>query len=119
MYISPMHRTAITLLALLAAGSPVLAQDAPEGACSKPDSIGVRGNVRIPESVIRGYAALTPGVQLSFRDVQRSIKAVFATGQYDDVKVVCAQAGGKNVLVVEVKERPVLQSFKVIGVDRH
>ncbi len=113
-----MHRSAIALLAVIAAGSPVLAQDAPEGACSKPDSIGVRGNVRVPEAVIRGYAALTPGVQLSFRDVQRSIKAVFATGQYDDVKIVCSQAGGKNVLVVEVKERPVLQSFKVIGVDR-
>ncbi|MBA3656019.1 MAG: outer membrane protein assembly factor BamA [Gemmatimonadaceae bacterium] len=113
-----MHRSAIALLAVIAAGSPVLAQDAPEGACSKPDSIGVRGNVRVPEAVIRGYAALTPGVQLSFRDVQRSIKAVFATGQYDDVKIVCSQTGGKNVLVVEVKERPVLQSFKVIGVDR-
>ncbi len=118
-YISPMHRSAIALLALLAAGSPVLAQDtAPEGACSRPDSIGVRGNVRVPESVVRGYAALTPGVQLSFRDVQRSIKAVFATGQYDDVKIVCGQAGTKNVLIVEVKERPLLQSFKIVGVDR-
>ncbi|MBA2687896.1 MAG: outer membrane protein assembly factor BamA [Gemmatimonadaceae bacterium] len=113
-----MHRSVIALLALFAAGSPVLAQDAPEGACSKPDSIGIRGNVRIPEAVIRGYAALTPGVQLSFRDVQRSIKAIFATGMYDDVKIVCSQAGAKNVLVIEVKERPVLQSFKVIGVDR-
>ncbi len=113
-----MHRIAITLLALLAAGSPVLAQDAPEGACSKPDSIGIRGNARIPEAVIRGYAALTPGVQLSFRDVQRSIRAVFATGMYDDVKVVCTQSGAKSVLVVEVKERPVLQSFNVVGVER-
>src|SRR5438552_1035088 len=95
-YISPMHRTVIALLALVAAGSPVLAQDsAPEGACSRPDSIGVRGNVRVPESVIRGYAALTPGAQLSFRDVQRTIKAVFATGQYDDVKIVCTPVGSK------------------------
>lgn len=119
MYISLMLRSAIALLAVVAAGSPVLGQDAPqEGACAHPDSIAIRGISRVPETTVRAYLALTANTQLTFRDVERGVKSVFGTGQFDDVQMVCEPGPPKSVLVLVVKERPVLGNLTVTGVDR-
>ena len=115
-----MSRLPILLLCLAVASVPALAQDTPPGRCSVPDSIAIRGNSHVDEASIRGDAGLIAGANLNYRDIQRAIRAVFATGQFDDVKVTCdpESAGGKTVLAITVTERPVLSDVRVEGVDR-
>jgi outer membrane protein insertion porin family len=116
-----MSRLPILLLCLAAVSAPALAQDTPLGRCSVPDSIAVRGNSHVDEATIRGDAGLVSGAALNYRDVQRAIRAVFATGQFDDVKITCDPAdapGGRTLLAITVTERPVLTDVRIEGVDR-
>jgi outer membrane protein insertion porin family len=116
-----MSRLPIVLLCLAAASARALAQDTPLGSCAVPDSIAVRGNDHVDEATIRGDAGLVAGANLNYRDIQRAIRAIFATGQFDDVKITCSPAAGagtRTVVAITVKERPVLSDVKIEGVDR-
>ena len=108
------------LAALMAAGTPVFAQESAPGACTTPDSIGVVGNSRITAESVRGSAGIPPKSTLNYRDIQRAIKALFTTGQFDDVQVTCAvpPAAPKTTLIITVKERPVLADYSVTGPER-
>jgi outer membrane protein insertion porin family len=116
-----MRKIASYTLALVAAGAAALhAQETAPGACSTPESIIVAGNSRVDSAAVRSTAGLSTGSQLNVHDVQSAIKALYATGQFDDVQVVCrvAPGTGKGTLVIQVRERPILTDYKVIGADR-
>jgi len=101
-------------------GARAVAQDTTAvGRCAKPDSIGVNGSVRVPEASIRSDFGVVAGSQLNTRSVQDGVKALFATGQFDDVQVLCSvDSQGHTTLVVQVKERPVLGAVNVVGAKR-
>ncbi|HEU4880395.1 MAG TPA: outer membrane protein assembly factor BamA [Gemmatimonadaceae bacterium] len=115
-----MQKYVVSLLALIAAGTPALAQDNAPGACTTPDSIAVSGNSRVSYESVRTSAGLAPRTTLNYRDIQRAIKALFTTGQFEDVQVVCQvpPAAPKPTLSIIVRERPVLTSYTVTGADR-
>jgi outer membrane protein insertion porin family len=102
------------------AASTAAAQDPTAGRCATPDSIAVAGNVRVDPVTIRTTAGLTPGTQLNFRLVQRALRAIYATGEFDQVALLCdlAEDGSRATLTIQVKERPVLSEYVVEGVDR-
>jgi outer membrane protein insertion porin family len=102
------------LLALMAGGR-LFAQEG-GGRCAKPDSIVVSGNTRVDEPSIRASMGILAGAPLNARQLQEGVKALFATGQFDDVQVSCAIASNnKAVLYVAVKERQVLGNITVLG----
>lgn len=115
-----MQKYVVSLLVLIAAGTPALAQDNAPGACTTPDSIAVSGNSRVSGETVRTSAGLAPRTTLNYRDIQRAIKALFTTGQFEDVQVVCQvpPAAPKPTLSIIVRERPVLISYTVTGADR-
>jgi len=116
-----MRKFASYTLALMAAGAATLnAQEAAPGACSTPESIIVTGNARVDSAAVRSTGGLSTGSQLSVRDIQNAIKALYATGQFDDVQIICQVTPGTGTatLVVQVRERPLLTDYKVIGTDR-
>ncbi len=83
-----------------------------------PDSIVVLGLRRVERKQVLDQSALTPGRPLGYRDVQRAIQALYATGQFDDVRVTQDTAGGRQILVVRLHERPILLKWAVRGVSR-
>ena len=89
------------------------------GPCATPDSVVFHGNQRISETMLRGDAGISPGVALSSGVLQRAIKNLFATGQFDDVATSCnIGTNGKAILTFDMKERPVLSDVDVTGPDR-
>jgi len=97
---------------------PRLARAQEEGPGGVPDSIAVIGARRVQPAVILQTAGLVPGRRVTYRDIQRAIQAVFATGQFDDVRVEQDTANGKQTIVVRVRERPLLIKWTVRGVVR-
>ena len=84
-----------------------------------PDSIAVQGARRNSTLAVLQTSGLLPGRPLTYRDVQRAILSLYGSGQYDNVQIDQAQAaGGKNVLVIRVRERPLLVKWAVRGVQR-
>ena len=89
------------------------------GPCATPDSVVFRGNQRISETMLRGDAGIAPGVPLSAAVLQRAIKNLYATAQFEDIATSCTVgANGKAILAFDVKERPILADVDVSGPDR-
>ena len=95
----------------------VAAQDA--GArCATPDSIRVVGNSRVGSASVITDAGFSPGVAANFTTMQRAIRALFETGQFDDVGIECLALDGppaRTVYLIRVTERPLLDNVDVAG----
>jgi len=108
----------LSSVALLLWGATARAQDtAVSGRCATPDTIVFVGATRTGDASIRTASGLEPGA-VNYRALQRAIKDIFATGQYDDVVASCELNNGKAALTITVKERPLLGSVDVVGTDR-
>ena len=115
------RRSAAAVLALaLAAAIPsfAAAQD-PMGqqGTLRVDSVAALGNVRQAAQAVTGVAGIQPGARIQWTDVQRAIKNLWATGQYEDVVVRVDDASGRNVLIFEVTERPITRLVRITGLE--
>lgn len=110
--------------ALALSATATSAQQAPAPAAQAPagivlDSIVVRGNARVPESVIRVTTALTPGQTVGPVDVQDAIRRLMATQEFANVEVTFQGASdARGTLVFEVIERPIVTAFEFRGLER-
>jgi outer membrane protein insertion porin family len=107
----------LAALLLLVAALPAAAQE-PGQQPVIVDSIAVDGLRRISRSTVIASAGIPLGEAVSFRDVQRAIAALYATGQFDDVRVYQGRAAGKEVLRVVLLERPMLTGWTVRGAEK-
>ncbi len=114
-------RTA-TLLTLVVASfvpaSEVSGQAAAGQSLVRIDSVAVRGNRLIEPTEVVGVTGVQPGSQNSWVDIQRAIKALWATGLYADVQVKLATTAGRNTLLIDVVERSIVQEVRVTGLER-
>ena len=116
-----MKKYAVSLLAIMAAGSSAFAQETGgPGACTTPDTVMIAGNSRVSDATIRASAGLPARTTLNFRDVQRAIKALFTTGQFEDVGISCSvpPVTPKPSLIITVRERPLVSGVTVKGPER-
>jgi len=113
--IQTLHRLCLVLLllaAMLTAG-PTLAQRA-AGLPSGPGvvrAIVVEGNQRIEEGTVRSYMLISPGDSFDADRLDRSLKALFATGFFADVTLT--RRG--DTLVVRVEENPLVNRIAFEG----
>ena len=105
-------------LAAIATGVAGGQEPAVAGACAKPDSVSFRGNARVAESALRGDVAIVGGAALNYRSLQRAIKSLYATAQFEDIQVRCEVVGERAILSFELKERPLLGEVDVRGPER-
>ena len=88
------------------------------GTAPVPDSIVVVGAKRnTPVSVIQ-TSGLVPGHAITYRDVQRAIQALYTSTQFDDVAITQEEKAGKTLVVIHVRERPLLAKWAIRGVSR-
>ena len=74
-------------------------------------SIVVEGNRRVEADTIRSYFRLRPGERLDSDKIDEALKALYATGLFQDVRI--NQAGGR--LIVTVVENPVINRVAFEG----
>ena len=113
-----MLRKAFSLLLFAVVPGVLSAQDVTTGRCASPDSIAVRGNTRVDYGSIVTTSALVPGTQLNYRILQRSLKDLYETGQFENVTLTCESETSRAILTFNVTERPVLEAVQVRGVNR-
>jgi len=115
-----MLRKVFSLLLFAVVPGVLSAQDLQNGQCSTPDSIAVRGNRRTDVGTIMATSALVPGTQLNYRILQRSIRDLYDTGNFESITLTCDinEAPVRSILTFNVVERPLLESVQVRGVSR-
>ena len=76
--------------------------------------IVVRGITRVEAETVRSYVAVKPGKSFSAQDIDASLKALYATDLFSDVKI--SREGGS--LVVTVVESPMINKIAFEGNKR-
>lgn len=110
-------------LLLLSAASPraLTGQTPQSGQAQGPvtlDSISVEGNVRLPESTVIATAGLRPGARVTYQDIQRSLKTLWATEQFRDITARTESQAGEPVhLVIEVVEQDLVRRVSIQGLE--
>ena len=116
-----MRRLISFAVALLVMGATARAQDpaVAGGRCATPDTIVFRGASRVTDATLRADAGLVPG-PVNYRALDRAIKALYATGQFDDVIANCDLTADQKraSLIFDLRERPLLSGVDVAGTDR-
>ena len=100
---------------------PAAAQDpvAPPPAPPSVDSVAVEGNLRLRTDEIISFTGIQLFQPFNYRSIQRAISALYATGQFDDVQVDGKELEtGGYLLTIIVKERPILQHWRLRGVEK-
>ncbi|MEH2509184.1 outer membrane protein insertion porin family [Nitrobacteraceae bacterium AZCC 1564] len=105
------HVTAAVLLAAVTAGLSVAPTFAAENGSAARETITVEGNRRTDSDSVRSY--FRPNADGRYDEVARdaALKALIATGLYDDVKIERAGAG----LIVHLTEAKVLERVAFEG----
>jgi len=99
------------VLAGIAVGTSVVAVATATYAQAQSSNIVVEGNRRVEAETIRSYFRTTPGERLDNYKIDQALKALYATGLFQDVRI--NQAGGR--LVVTVVENPVINRVAFEG----
>ena len=109
----------VAALALIPVVPQVAQAQNPTGAeqLVRIDSIVVRGNVRQAAGDVIGAAGIQAGTRNSWIDIQRAVKNLWATGQYQDIEVLLDDSGDRRVLIYEVAERDMVRLVRVTGLE--
>ncbi len=79
-------------------------------------NIVIQGNTRVEEQTILSYIGLRQGLEFGRYDLDRALKALFATGFFADVELTPQPAGPNEVtLVVDVQENPIISQIAFEG----
>ena len=84
----------------------------------KLGKVSVSGQSRLKEDAIVAEAGLRGGDQITIRDLQRAVRRLFATGNFDDVKPYLSDGdSGRVDLRFDVIERPVIGDIDFRGLE--
>lgn len=114
----PRHARPVLALLLACLAGPAAAQVPAAPAPPPIDSIAVSGHARNTAESIIAASGLLRYQPANYRQIQRAIRALFQTGQFDDVAVDQAEAGGRLVLHIRVVERPLLERWVIRGAEK-
>lgn len=109
----------IAAAALVAATAPVqlAGQVSGQDALVRIDSLVARGMARLTQEEVIGEAGIQPGTTNSWIDIQRAIKNLWATGLYEDVAFRLDESSGRNVLIIDIVERPLARYIRITGLE--
>lgn len=116
---------ALFLVALATPGAQLWAQgsgsEPPPNTAVMVERIVVEGQRRLDEAVIIGESGLRTGESITYRDTQRALRRLWASGQYQDVQIgVEADStapAAPVTLVIRVVEQPYITSVEFRGLE--
>ncbi|WP_245293954.1 POTRA domain-containing protein [Methylobrevis pamukkalensis] len=102
-----------TALPVVSSGLPLLG--AASAHAEVISRISVTGNTRVEESTVVSYVTIKPGQSYGALDIDASVKALFDTGLFSDVRI--SRQG--STLIVAVSENPIIGRVAFEGNDHH
>jgi outer membrane protein assembly factor BamA len=93
-------------LLAIAAASPANAQQGLQGCIPGFDSIAVNGVVRMTRDGVLAAAGIPVGGRVCVQHLREAIELLYASGQISDVSFYQTAVGGRQVLIIEITERP-------------
>jgi outer membrane protein insertion porin family len=102
----------------MAAASAASAQQGLQGCIPGVDSIAVTGIERLTRATVLATAGLPTGERICVRDLQNAMELLYYSGQVSDVQFFQTAVAGRQLLMIEITERPMLARWSVRGPER-
>ena len=100
---------------------PAAAQEQAQPQAVIVDSVAVEGAVRQTVAEVQIVAGIHPGDAIGYRDIQRAMRRLWATGQFSDVRVDARPSdtalGSGVILVIAVEEQPLVAAIEFEGLE--
>jgi outer membrane protein insertion porin family len=77
--------------------------------------VKIEGNVRIEVDAIKRVIKTKPGSVFLARSISRDLKAIYAMGYFDDVRVEAKKAGDGQIIIFHVQEKPTIRNIRFKG----
>jgi len=77
--------------------------------------VRIKGNQRIEEDAIRRILKVKKGDIYNLKDVSDELKAVYAMGYFDDVRVEAETVADGKIIIFSLKEKPTVRTILVDG----
>jgi len=78
-------------------------------------AIRVEGNNRIEEDAVKRRMKTAPGDLYRPGNLSKDLKAIYAMGYFDDVRILAEDAPGGKIIVIRVKEKPTIRYIHFSG----
>jgi outer membrane protein insertion porin family len=78
-------------------------------------SLSVEGNVRIEEDAIKRVVTSKPGDEYAPKRLSADLKAVYAMGYFDDIRIESEDSQEGKIITFHVKEKPTIKSIEFKG----
>ena len=78
------------------------------------NEINIKGNDRVSTSTILNFTELKKGDDVDNNRLNQSLKKLYETNFFEDVNLTI----NDNILVITVKEYPIIQEIKILGIKR-
>ena len=79
------------------------------------EAVDVRGNRRIPSDTIKYNLQIKPGDVVNTALIQRDMKALYALGYFDDIKVEEEDGDRGKIIIFRVVEKPLIRIIDYEG----
>ena len=86
--------------------------------CTLIDSVAVTGIERMTREDVLARAGIPVGERVCVTHTQEAIELLYASGQVSDVVFSQTSVAGRQVLIIEITERPMLARWSVFGPDK-
>jgi outer membrane protein insertion porin family len=77
--------------------------------------VQVKGNERIEDDAIKKAIKTKAGDNFVMNNIAKDLKAVYALGYFDDVRVESEKRADGRIVVFRVKEKPIIRAISVTG----
>lgn len=79
--------------------------------------VDVRGNQRIEVDAIKRHIRTAPGDVFLAKSLSDDLKAVYAMGYFDDIRIEAEDSAEGKIIVFKVKEKPTIRNIIITGND--
>ena len=110
-------RGGMALAALVLALVPAGARGQTPAGLVRIDSVVVQGVVRLTAGDVVGASGIRTGALHSWLDINRALKNVWATGQHEDLVARMETTADRNILILELVERPLARLVRITGLE--
>jgi outer membrane protein insertion porin family len=106
------------LVIFSARAAPLFGQTPATAAGVRIDSVVVSGNSRQAKPVVLADFAIRPGDVVTSRNIRRGVQRLFATQQYQDIRIYAiGEPGSSAMQIVEVVDRPFVVNYSFRGLE--
>src|SRR5262245_50187522 len=81
------------------------------------EDVQVRGNRRIPTATIKYNIQTKPGQPMTAATIDRDVKALYALGYFDDIRVEEETGSRGPIVIFQVNERPLIRTVTYLGLQ--